>query len=70
VDLAAHVEQGNPLLKKLELGCASTFISGVVTIENETGGILILDYDPYNDQACDKVARVTINGLSKIIFVR
>lgn len=70
VSFTAEVTAEDPLVKKLQLGCASTFVSGVVTIENENGGTLALDYDPYDDQACDKVARVTINGNSRIIVVR
>lgn len=70
VGFTATVTAENPLVKKLELGCASTFVSGVVTIQNQNGGTLVLDYDPYNDQACDKVAEVTVNGKSRVIFVR
>lgn len=70
IGFTATVTSGNPLIKKLETGCAGTFVAGVVTIENTAGGKLELDYDPYNNEACDKVASVTINGKTKIIFVR
>ncbi len=51
-----------PLKKKITLGCARNFVSGVVTITNSNGNTLVLDYDPYNNEACDKVATVSING--------
>ncbi|MBN3035687.1 MAG: hypothetical protein JW861_08880 [Bacteroidales bacterium] len=70
VGFTATVIESDPLIKKLQLGCATTFVAGVVTIQNNNGGTLILDYDPYNDQACDKVAQVTVNGVSRIFMVR
>jgi hypothetical protein len=70
VGFTANISSLNPLVKRLELGCASTFVSGVITITNNNGDQMQLDYDPYNDQPCDKVARVIINGRSKFIIVR
>lgn len=70
VDFTAAISDEKPLIKTLKMGCARTFISGVITINNENGGELILDYDPYDDQACDKVAEVSIGDNSWIIIVR
>lgn len=56
------------LVKKIEVGCAKTFIQGVLTIQNTSANNNIeIDFDPYNNQACDRVAQADING-KKIIF--
>ena len=44
-----------PLLKKVEMG---------------TGKTISIDYDPYNDQACDLFAKATINGKEYFYTVR
>lgn len=56
-----------PLLKKLSLGCLSTFVSGTLKLENSNGKELLLNYDTFGNQACDKTATVTYNGKSKNI---
>jgi hypothetical protein len=54
-----------PLIKRVELGCARTFISGIISLVNSGGGTLSVDFDPDPDPAgprCDRKARATING--------
>jgi preprotein translocase subunit SecG len=59
-----------PLYKKIKLGCASTFVTGVWELTmTSSSKKMILNYDAYNDGACDKVAKVTINGNDRIITV-
>ncbi|MCS7027205.1 MAG: hypothetical protein NZ519_00425 [Bacteroidia bacterium] len=59
-----------PLYKKVKLGCASTFVTGVWTLTlTSSGTTMTLDYDAYGDGACDKVAKVTINGNERIVYV-
>lgn len=56
-----------PLIKRVELGCARTFISGIISLVNSGGGTLSVDFDPDPDPAgprCDRKARATINGKS------
>lgn len=50
------------LIKKIEKGCANTFIKGVLEITNDNGGYISVDFDPKQDGACDRLARATING--------
>lgn len=50
------------LIKKIEKGCANTFIKGVLEITNDNGGYISVDFDPKKDGACDRLARATING--------
>lgn len=60
-----------PLLKKVEMGCARTFVKGKITLSNtSTGKTISIDYDPYNDQACDLFAKATINGKEFFYTVR
>lgn len=64
----AKIEQ--PLKKVLSFGCARNFVSGILTITNERGGTLSINYDPTGGEPCDKIAEVTINGRKKIIHLR
>ncbi len=59
-----------PLYKKIKLGCASTFVTGIWELTmTSSGKKMILNYDAYGDGACDKVAKVTINGNDRIVVV-
>lgn len=59
------------LVKKIEMGCARTFIKGQVTLTNVSSGkTLQIDYDPFNNQACDLTAKVTINSKEYFFSVR
>lgn len=58
-----------PLHKKIELGCAKTFVTGVIEIKNVTASTsLKVDFDAYKNGACDNVAKAIIGG-KEIIFV-
>lgn len=60
-----------PLIKKVEMGCARTFVKGKITLTNlSSGKTLKIDYDPYNNQACDLTAKVTINNKEYFFSVR
>ncbi len=60
-----------PLLKKVEMGCARTFVKGKITLTNTSSGkTLKIDYDPFNNQACDLSAKVTINNKEYFFTVR
>jgi len=60
-----------PLVKKVEQGCARTFIIGKVTLKNTSSGKTItIDYDPFSNGACDLTAKATINGKEFIYTVR
>ena len=60
-----------PLLKKVEMGCARTFVKGKITLSNtSTGKTIAIDYDPYNNEACDLFAKATINGKEYFYTVR
>lgn len=48
-----------PLIRKLEPGCRSHFISGTVEIQPEDKPLRILDF---GNGECDNIATVTING--------
>lgn len=58
-----------PLIKKMEPGCAKTFVIGVIEIKNlNNSSSLILDFDPYDNGACDRVAVAKL-GKKEFYFV-
>ena len=58
------------LVKNMTSGCASTFVDGIVEIENtDKDAKMTLDFNPYNDAACDRVAKVTIGKTEKIFYI-
>ncbi len=60
-----------PLKKKIEIGCAQTFVKGKLTLKNTVSGKEIkVDYDPFNNEACDRTAKATINGKDYFYTVR
>jgi hypothetical protein len=57
-----------PLIKKMELGCAKTFVKGIIEIKNTTANTsLKVNFDPYNNEACDRIAKAII-GTKEFIF--
>jgi hypothetical protein len=63
-----NIEAGNPLVKKMELGCAKTFVKGVIEVKDVSAtSALKIDFDPYGNAACDRIARATI-GKKEFIF--
>ncbi|UPL49238.1 hypothetical protein [Hymenobacter sublimis] len=67
VSYTATIEQ--PLLKKIQAGCARTFVAGTVRIKTAKEKELLLNYDPTGTQACDNFASITINGATRTIRV-
>lgn len=60
-----------PLVKKVELGCARTFVKGKITLTNTASGKnIIIDYDPFNNEACDLTAKATVNNKEYFYVVR
>jgi len=58
------------LIKNMSIGCASTFIDGVIEIKNiDKNATILLDFNPYNDAACDRVAKATIGKREKIFYI-
>jgi len=56
-----------PLIKKMELGCSKTFVTGSLSIKNlGSEKIILVDYDPFNDGRCDRIAEAEINGKKTI----
>lgn len=70
VAFSVTIDPSYPLKKKIQLGCASTFISGHLTIANDKGDTMILNYDPIGGEPCDKIGEVTINGVTRRITLR
>lgn len=58
-----------PLKKKLTLGCLTTFTTGKLRLTNSNGKVLDIDYDSYNNEACDKTVTITYNGRTSVIQV-
>lgn len=68
---AFEVTIKEPLYKKIQMGCARTFTQGVVDLLNVSSQEkIILDYDPYNNNACDMIAKATIRSKEFIFTVR
>ncbi len=64
-----NVVTTTPLKKKLTLGCLTTFIAGNLMLTNSNGKMLEINYDSYNNEACDKAVTVTYNGTTRVIQV-
>lgn len=64
------VEIDEPLVKKMQVGCMRTFVDGVLTISNENGDVMTVDYDPIGGAPCDRTAEVTINGNTRTVTLR
>ena len=67
------IDPASPLVRKISMDplCWRNFVAGMLTIEDDKNNIFKLDYDPYKDQLCDKVAQLVINGGKPItIYLR
>ncbi|MBI1305978.1 MAG: hypothetical protein GC181_05130 [Bacteroidetes bacterium] len=66
------VEITEPLIKKLELGCALTFVKGELTVTStqDSDHIIKINYNPYDDEACDLFAEADIRGRKTIFRVK
>jgi hypothetical protein len=68
VSYMAQIQQ--PLVKSFALGCARHFTAGTVNISNDKGKSLLLNYDPTGSEACDNIASVTVNGVTRTIRLK
>ncbi|UOQ73539.1 hypothetical protein [Hymenobacter cellulosilyticus] len=68
IGYTAQIQQ--PLTKNFALGCARHFTAGTVSISNSKGQVLLLNYDPTGSAACDNIASVTVNGVTRTIRLR
>ncbi len=60
-----------PLIKKMELGCAQTFVSGKLNVSmTNSNKVIGVNYDPYGNEACDMFAEADIQGRKTIFRVR
>ena len=60
---AYNVKITEPLVKKMEIGCSRTFVTGKLTVKNEsTGKDTHINYDPENNASCDQLVEAEING--------
>ncbi|MBK9248481.1 MAG: hypothetical protein IPM69_10300 [Ignavibacteria bacterium] len=57
-------------LKKKVICMTKDFISGILTIQNDQGATLSINYDPLGTEACNKLASVTVNGKTQTIVLR
>lgn len=69
VGYSVVISNSNPLLKRISC-TQKDFVSGEVTIKNDKGDTLIVNYDPDNNKSCNKNAIVTINGKTYNIRLR
>ncbi|MFN8360437.1 MAG: hypothetical protein U0264_11035 [Candidatus Kapaibacterium sp.] len=67
--VAFTVTIDTPLKKKVSC-LAKDFVSGILTIQNDKGATLSINYDPLGTEACNKLASVTINGKTQTITLR
>jgi hypothetical protein len=68
---AFSVNIDKALLKKVETGCAKTFVSGIITLEvTSSGKKIVVNYDPYDNGICDNLAEADINGKKTLFRVK
>ncbi len=54
-----------PLIKNVVPGCSSEYVNGMVLLkESDKSTTTTLDYDPFENESCDRIVRVTIAGKS------
>jgi hypothetical protein len=52
-----------PLIKNVVPGCSGEYINGMLELkDSEKSNTTILDYDPFENESCDRIVRVTIAG--------
>ncbi len=52
-----------PLIKNVVPGCSGEYINGMLELkDSEKSNTTILDYDPFKNESCDRIVRVTIAG--------
>ena len=54
-----------PLIKNVVPGCSSEYVNGMVLLkDSDKSTTTTLDYDPFENESCDRIVRVTIAGKS------
>lgn len=54
---------GSPLIKKLEPGCGMIPVKGLLNLTIEkTNRDIVMDFDPFNNESCDRILRITNAG--------
>ena len=69
VNFTVAINEAHPLVHRV-LCTKKDFISGILTIQNDRGNTLSVNYDPFGTYLCDKIAQVTINGKTYTITLR
>jgi len=64
-----RTEIAEPLVRVMERGCARFFVDGVRRTVTDDDHVIILDFDPIGGAPCDDIARITIDGESRIIHL-
>lgn len=68
---AYEVSIQEPLIKKMEAGCAQTFIKGKLEVSvTNTNKVIKINYDPNQDGACDLLAEADILGKKTIYTIK
>jgi len=59
------------LVKRMESGCANTFVSGQLEVYSKTSSQqILLNYDPSGDAPCDALIEANINGRKQVFETR
>lgn len=66
------IEITKTLVKRVEDGCANTFIIGKIELKNDgASSAMMIDFDPDNNGACDNKAEITLpGGIKKEIQIK
>ena len=61
----------SPLIKKIEAGCARAFVAGRMDIQsNASNQHFEINYDPFNNQACDQLVETAVMGKKSIVALK
>ncbi len=61
VKYTATIDNLNPLIKRVSCK-QKDFSAGILTIQNDKGKTLVINYDPQNTKGCNKNSTCTVNG--------
>ncbi|MCX6148353.1 MAG: hypothetical protein NTW25_14050 [Candidatus Kapabacteria bacterium] len=69
VGFSVVISNENPLVKKLSC-LIKDFVSGIITISNNKGSTMVVNFNPDGSYDCNKNAVVTLNGKVSAITLR
>lgn len=69
VGFSVVISNDNPLVKKLSC-LIKDFVSGIITISNDKGSTMVVNFNPDGSYDCNKNAVVTLNGKVYAITLR